>query len=298
MNQYVPALASLLDELQRLSDRSDDKAKTARQDVWSRIAAVLGRPAADLALELGRTLEVQPITTRRWISGEYAPRQMHLMHLRSHWGLVPKQEGRAVGLAPVADAPVAFDGGYAALRTMNHLLFCLERASGMVFLKGMQAFRIGRSQQVREQMVNILEKNRELVLYYLFRKESAAARSLEGFYARQYVKESGVASRVHGIPMSETEDWLGLGTSPASPFVIRYGQSGIKEFRREIDVWYEVPVQELDERNQVIDIYGKAKSVFIQLPEEEALKAWHEWRSKVRTLLEQNNIVFPEELFS
>jgi hypothetical protein len=261
------------------------------------LAEALGKSTGELALELGRGLDVQPITIRRWISGEYAPRLLHLTQLRTHWGLVPTIDARGGGIGAVAEAPASFDGGYAALRTINHVFYCLERALGLFIFKGMQAFRIGRSQQVREQVVKILQEHDDLHLYYLFRDESEAARSLQGFRDRHFVKESGVLAQIHGVALSAAEDPLGLSISPASPFILRYGPAGIAEFKREIDIWYEIPVEELDSQGHVID-YGSAKSVFVQLPEEEAMRTWHAWQPFIRRILEEKSVEFDTTIFS
>jgi hypothetical protein len=279
-------LAQLLDELQNLSERSDDKVKTARRAVWKKLAEAFGKPPGDLASDLVRRLNVQPITVRRWISGEYGPRLLHLTEIRSHFGLIPPQERRVSTLEPMKDSPATFDGGFAALRTINHVFYCLDFACAMFIFKGMQAFRIGRSQQVRERVVKILGRHPELILYYVFPEESEAERSLAAFHARQYVKESGVTRQIRSVSVPKEKDLLGLGISPASPFVIRYGRDGIKEFNREIDIWFEIPIEELDAQNQAID-YGTAKSVFVQLPEEESMRVWNAWQPIVRGLLDK-----------
>jgi hypothetical protein len=279
-------VAHLLDELQGFSERSDEQVKVARRAVWKQLADAFGRSPDELSLDLGRRLNVQPITTRRWISGEYCPRLSHINELRSHFGLIPPQDRRLSPLEPMMDSPVSFDGGLAAIRTISHIFYCLERASAMFMFKGMQAFRIGRSQQVRERTVRILQSHPELVLYYIFPEQSEAERSLEAFRGRQYVKESGIAHQVRGVPVAKQEDRFGLEISPASPFVIRYGREGLKEFKRELDIWYEIPVEELDAQNQAID-YGTATSVFIQLPEEEAMKVWDKWRPIIQSLLKE-----------
>lgn len=289
-------IARLLDELQGLSERSDEPVKVARRAVWKKLAEAFGRVPEDFSLDLGKRLRVQPITVRRWISGEYGPRLSHLNELRSQFGLIPPQEWRLAPLEPTMDSPVSFDGGLAALRSINHVFFCLEYARAMAIFKGMQAFRIGRSQQIRERVVDILQTHEELNLYYVYREDSPAAASLNGFFARQFVQESGVTPQIHGVSTPAERDCWGLGVSPASPFVLLYGKEGISKFRREIDVWYEIPVEELDARNHVID-YGTAKSVFVQLPEEEAMRVWETWRPLVRRLFEENKVPFAADIF-
>src|SRR5258708_6229769 len=96
-------LAQLLDELQNLSERSDEKVKIARRAVWKRLAEAFGRSPGDLASDLARRLNVQPITIRRWISGEFGPRLSHLNEIRSHFGLIPPQELRVSPLEPAMD---------------------------------------------------------------------------------------------------------------------------------------------------------------------------------------------------
>jgi hypothetical protein len=56
-------------------------------------------------------------------------------------------------------------------------------------------------------------------------------------------------------------------------------------------------LRRLDAHNQVIH-YGTAESVFVQLPEEEAMRAWSAWQPVIHMLLEKSDTAFPEHLLS
>jgi hypothetical protein len=160
----------------------------------------------------------------------------------------------------------------------------------------MQSFRVGRSQQVRERVVNILQSQPDLTIFYIYREKSEAEQSIEAFLARQFVKDSGVANQIRRVPLTLKEDVWGLGLSPVSPFLIRYGRPGIDAFKRDVDVWYELPVEQVDAKNQVID-YDTSKSVFVQLPEEQSVKIWNEWRLSIKSVLDRKHIEFDEHHF-
>jgi hypothetical protein len=77
---------------------------------------------------------------------------------------------------------------------------------------------------------------------------------------------------------------------------MRYGRPGIDAFKRDVDAWYELPVEQVDAKNQVID-YGTSKSVFVQLPEEQSVKIWNEWRLFIKSVLDRKHIEFDAHHF-
>src|SRR5438445_86765 len=69
----------LLRELTSLSDRSDDEAKKKRRMLWNELIATFRNSDEREAVAfLSAELQLQPITVKRWIAGEFNPRHVHI----------------------------------------------------------------------------------------------------------------------------------------------------------------------------------------------------------------------------
>lgn len=279
MGQTI-GVAKLLEELER---QSGDDAQAARKAIWEELLPYFGTTShRDLISELVQELDVQPVTVRRWLSGSFAPRQHALAGLRQHFGLL-SNTGAAVRAAS-PDQPVPFAGSLAGLRTVNHFFYCLERAKSCFVFKGMLGFHAGRSQQVREHVVRVLGTNSRLKMYYIFPERSEAQATFDRFHKSTVILNPEVAPRIIGIPIPQQDDahpavglgQMGLGTSLASPFVILYDQLYLRDFRRPLDVWYELPVEQLTANNESADS-GDPLYVFVQMPSHHADGLWDEW---------------------
>ncbi len=264
----------LLQELEDCADASDSESKDRRKALWAKLLPHLGnKQATDLVGELAHDLGVQPITVRRWVNGEYSPRPTLLKQLRKRFGLdVPLPE-IAAGKGGEPDQPVGFGGAYAALRTIDHFFFCLQHAKSCFVFKGLLGFHASRSDQTRRQLVSVLAGNTDLKIYYVFPQESRAAETFGRFRQSDELLDPSIGSRIREVRIPSQNDTLGLDRSFASPFVVVYGSSARRNFRRPLDIWYEVPVEPLDAKNAVVDREQRL-FVFVQLPIEDARDLW------------------------
>ncbi len=264
----------LLQALEDCSEASDSESKARRKALWTKLLPHLGnKQPTDLVGELAHDLGVQPITVRRWINGEYAPRPTLLKQLRNRFGVTVPLPEAATSQSDEPDQPVGFGGSYAALRTIDHFFFCLEHAKSCFVFKGLLGFHAGRSDQTRRQLVRVLTKNKDLNIYYVFPSESRAEATFGRFLQSDELSDPSIASRIRKVQIRPEDDTLGLDRSFASPFVVIYGSSARRSFRRPLDIWYELPVEALDEKSAVVDRDQRA-FVFVQLPIEDAKDLW------------------------
>ena len=273
--------AHLLGELEALSSTRSDAAET-RKKIWEKLAKEDGKQSSEeFVAELSQELGVPPITVQRWIRGDYGPRALTLRKLREHFGFAPVlAQKRQIG----PDPPVLFGGehSYAAIRTIDHFFFALEHARCCFVFKGKLGFHAGRQEKIRMRLVEALRGHNRTV-YYIFRKGTEAEETFENLKKRVGQIDADVSSQIKAVPVSADDDELGLGMSFASPFLVKYDESGRQYFKRTVDIWYELPVERLDANNEVND--DQDLFAFVQLPLAESEKLWEkEWRKWLKGL--------------
>jgi hypothetical protein len=291
MMNVTAELGDLLQDLEGLSDTSDKEAVNRRRQIWSQIVELVGRPSRDVASEITEKLAVSDVTVARWMAGSYAPRAAFLEQLREHFGLATpfeKKGGPSRLMSP--DAPVRFAGSFAALRTLDHFFYCLQRAKSSFVFKGMLEFHASHQQKTRSRVVQALENNASLIIYYVFPEDSKAKATFEEMHKiieSDYPSAGATLSeRIKGIPVSKKDERMGLGLSFASPFVVLYDKKGREEFGRAVDIWYEIPVEPVNANNEVDD--DRALFVFVQLPSSNAKELWEKWKEPLQGIKDKN----------
>jgi hypothetical protein len=277
-------IVELLDELERHSGTQDKASKEARRAVWEALAPHFGKSSAlglvdELAVEVG----AQPITVRRWVSGEYAPQPTFLKRIRQHFGTGTPVPSPVKG-NPAPEAPVPFGGAYAAFKTIGAFFYSVQFAKSCFVFKGMLGFHAARSQTTRVQVVDALRSNGALNAYYVFPKDSEAEVTFDKLKRGIVLIDPECAERIHDVRVAKDKDSMGLGLSLASPFVVVYSEAGREKFRRQVDIWYELPVERVTADNEVNDC--DPLFVFVQLPAFHSEEVWQQWRDCLKTLVQ------------
>jgi hypothetical protein len=266
----------LLNELESLSSEGKTAAQQ-RRTIWESLTNVFGKASErELAAYIATELQVQPLTVRRWLSGEFGPRYSHIADLKSKLTNQPESSSFFH-----LDRPVSFDGLHVAIRSIPHVFYAIRRAKACFVFKGALGLNTGRPSHLRRTFVNeVLTANDcETVLYYAFLNGSLAHETFQRFWnsselaAARALGNITVDDRIRRLVIPAESDNLGLGYSPASPIVLHYGPTGITDFQRSIDVFYEVPVDVVGKDN-LPDEDAPLKTVFIQLPEQYAVPVW------------------------
>jgi hypothetical protein len=282
-------LEGFLTELNRLSNLADDAAQERRRQIWHELLPAFNRGERDGISFLAAELEVQPVTVRRWIAGKYSPRHVHLQRMKHLLGL--RNVGAQMSkLGEKPDLPVPFENAFAAFRGVNHFFYALKFCRLAFVFKGRLSYHAGRPGSVREMTISVLEtKSRgaeegnidPLILYYFYLQPaelapSPAEESLRRFLRSPRVEASGIAARklIRPMPIQSSNDRLGLSYSPVSPIVLIYDDAGRSKFDRFGDVLLETPVEFVQPDNSPIDYEASLRTVFVQLPETEALSFW------------------------
>ena len=275
MDDLTEKKQTVLQKLEGLSEGTDSHIKGKRTELWDELIALSNRDKREFIATLSSELQLQPVTIRRWISGEFNPRQAHLPRLRALLGLTqyaPVARANFLGATP--DPPVAFDNAFAAVRTLNHFFYCLKLAKYAFLFKGNLSYHAGRPGATRETVIKTLdERQGTLIMYYFYVDGSPAAETFARFVTSPRVQGSHVQEFIRRVVIPTKEDKLGLSYSSISPLILVYDQEGCKAFDRFIDVFFEIPVEFVKGDNRPTDEYS-LKTILVQQPEFEAGQFW------------------------
>jgi hypothetical protein len=289
----------VLRDLDLLAERSNDaEVKQRRRELWSQLIPHLGKDDdRDVTQFLAAELQLQPITIRRWLSGEFNPRRAHLQRIGTLLGLSQSRPtDGVVATGEVQDPPVSFDNALAAIRTLNHYFYCLKLAKQAFLFKGKLAYHAGRPGASRDAVISILQERSKLpnplTMYYFYIEGSEAERTLTSFFASPRVQNSPARNCLKSFAMECGEDKLGLCHSSVSPLILIYDTDGQKEFDRFVDVFFELPVEFVQRDNRPVGDEFSLKTVLIQQPEPEAQKYWEDVVKVVKQLKRNNKTRF------
>jgi hypothetical protein len=257
-------LGSLFDQLEATADGTGNE----RSTIWIQILEATGKTKAQLSAELEKADIAHAITVRRWIDGTNVPRPAVLRRVRGH-------------LMPASDAfpyianepPVEFQGKHVAIWTVKGYLATLQFAKCAFVCKGMMSMHAETENAIRSLVAKTIRASNDLFVYYVVAKGSAASTSFDRMV--EYIgrtDDRDILERIGKVVLEEAQDRTGITWSFASPFIIPYKKKHW-DLNREINILYEIPVDEVDRTGLAVGRESK-ESVFVQLPADSAIELW------------------------
>jgi DNA-binding transcriptional regulator YiaG len=249
--------------------------------------------------QCARLLGVAVQTLYRWESAQ-PPR---LSAFRQFEKLLPAIEAETPANEPAATAPPleAAPTGAPwekwAHRTLKDILDRERRAKTVYLLKTRAPFLSGEQLQTRRQMIEIIAGHIEARHEFHFRffctdTPSEARDSYCDFRSHLNHGHSDFAERVHGwtLPKEVAFD-LGLGDNHLGWVVIEYQPGQSSQFPRDRDIFVEVPVAELLDRESNLQDTSVTRYQWFEYPDQFATPMWEKrWLEILNRIMKEEEI--------